>query len=377
MKILVTGSNGFVGKNLVTALERLKESKELSIEDVYKIDLDNYKELDKYTKDCDIVFHFAGVNRPQNNDFKGNYFITEKLLLSLAASNNTCPIIFSSSIQATLEGRFKDSEYGKSKLEAENLLKEYSKKCNVPLSIYRFPNLFGKWCKPNYNSVIATFCYNIANNLECEVNEDNEIIDFYYIDDLVSEMIKSLSLKEREFYPTVSPVYKKTVKEIYNTLISFKEQEITLKLPKLIENSFEKKLFSTYISYLSKDKVSISLKSNKDDRGSFTEIFKTLDNGQFSINVIKPGNTKGQHYHDSKLEIFVVVKGEALIKERNIVTNELIEYKVNDDDMKMVYMLPGYTHSITNTSNTEDTVVLIWANETFNKDKPDTYSFML
>lgn len=372
MKILVTGANGFVGKNLVTALERLKEFQDLL---VYKIDTDNINSLDKYTKDCDIVFHFAGVNRPKDCDFSGNYSITDQLIHSLINNNNKCPIIFSSSIQATLEGRFKDSEYGKSKLEAENLLKEYSKKCNVPLNIYRFPNLFGKWCRPNYNSVVATFCYNIANNLECKVNGDNEIIDFYYIDDLVSEMIKTLSLKERELYPKVSPIYKKTVKEIYNTLISFKEQETSLVLPCLIENSFEKKLFSTYISYLPKDKALISLKSNKDDRGSFTEIFKTLDNGQFSINVIKPGNTKGQHYHDSKLEIFVVVKGEALIKERNIVTNELIEYKVSGEDMKKVYMLPGYTHSITNTSNTEDTVVLIWANETFNKDNPDTYYF--
>ena len=373
MKVLVTGANGFVGKNLVTALERIKDSKELLIEDVYKIDIDNINELDKYTKDCDIVFHFAGVNRPKDGNYSDNYSVTDQLLNNLIIHKNNCPIILSSSIQATLQGRFENSEYGKSKLEAEKHLIDYSKNYNVSISIYRFPNLFGKWCKPNYNSVVATFCYNIANNLECKVNEDNEVIDFYYIDDLVSEMIKSLSLKERVLYPIVSPVYKKTVKEIYNTLVTFKEQEISLILPKLIDNSFEKKLFSTYISYLTKDKASISLKSNKDNRGSFTEVFKTIDNGQFSINVIKPGNTKGQHYHDSKLEIFVVVKGEALIKERNIVTNELIEYKVNGDDMKMVYMLPGYTHSITNTSNTEDTVVLMWANESFNKDKPDTY----
>ncbi len=378
MKILVTGSSGFVGKNLVETLKNIRDKKDktrlnLSIEEIYEFDKDtSYNLLDEYCSKCDFVFNLAGVNRPRDQkDFDFNFNFVEILLNMLKKHNNKCSIMLSSSIQAKL-----DNDYGKSKLEGEKILFDYAKNNNVNVFVYRFPNLFGKWCKPNYNSVIATWCYNYANNLAIKVNNPDTELELCYIDDVIEEMLDALdgNAHKKNEYCYVPITYKITLKRIVEILNSFKEQPSTLIIPEIPNNSFEKKLYSTYLSYLPKDKVKFPLKCNVDDRGSFTELLKTINNGQFSVNISKPGITKGQHWHHSKWEIFIVVKGSALIQERKIGTDEIIEFYVSDKKIEAVQMLPGYTHNIINLSNTEDLITLMWANELFDYNKPDTYS---
>lgn len=381
MNILVTGSNGFVGKNLTVALKQLQKGNDktrpdLEIDNIYEYDIDtNSSLLEEYTKNCDFVFNFAGINRPSDNNFNGNYTFLDELLVLLKKHNNKCPIMLSSSIQASLEGRFKDSEYGKSKLEAENKLFEYSKENNTKVLVYRFPNLFGKWCKPNYNSAVATFCYNYAHDLPILVNDPSTEIELVYIDDLVQEMLDALEGKEHKMdnYCYVPVSFKVTLKEIVDSLDLIKKQQSSLIIPEIPKKSFIKRLYSTYVSYLPKEKAIFDFNTNSDERGSFTELFKTLNNGQVSVNVSKPGITKGQHFHNSKWEFFVVVKGEALIQERNIVTNELYEFKINGEKIQAVHMLPGFTHNIINLSNTEELITVMWANEQLDKEKPDTF----
>ena len=384
MKILVTGSNGFVGKNLIVRLKNIQNQNDkyygnlINIEDIYCYDKDStLEDLKKYTKDCDFVFHLAGVNRPQKvEEFKeGNVDLTNQLLKLLKKNNNKSPIMLSSSIQATLEGRYKDSPYGISKLEGENLLFNYGLDNGVKVIVYRFPNLFGKWCKPNYNSVIATFCYNYAHDLPVSITDRNIELDFVYIDDLVEELLLCLLGQEhyQGEYAYVPTVHHVSLGEIFNNLEEFKSYDNSFFLTKLEKDSFKKKLYSTYLSYLPKEKAVVPLKMNADDRGSFTELFKTIDYGQFSINISKPGIIKGNHFHNSKWEYFIVVSGRALIQERNIITDELYEFEVSGEEIKAVYMLPGYTHNIINLSQTENLVTVMWANEVFDSEKPDTY----
>lgn len=378
MKILITGAKGFVGKNLVESLKNIKDNKDktrpnLSIEEIYEFDRDtDINLLDKYCSKCDFVFNLAGVNRPDNpKEFiEGNCGFASTLLNSLKKHNNKCPVMLSSSIQAVL-----DNEYGKSKLEGEKLFFNYSKENNSKSLIYRFPNLFGKWCKPNYNSVIATWCYNIANNLEIKVNDPDKELELCYIDDVIKEMLDALEGKEHteDNYCYVPTTHKITLGRIVEILNSFKEQPETLIIPEIANNSIEKKLYSTYLSYLPKEKIKFELKSNIDNRGSFTELLKTKNNGQFSVNISKPGITKGQHWHHSKWEFFIVVKGHAIIQERKIGTDEVLEFDVSGDKIEAVHMLPGYTHNIINLSETEDLITLMWANESFEPNKPDTY----
>lgn len=378
MKILVTGSNGFVGKNLVESLKNIRDGKDktrpnLNIEEIYEFDIDtDINLLDEYCSKCNFVFNLAGVNRPKDNSefMKGNFGFASTLLDTLKKHNNKCPVMLSSSIQAKL-----DNDYGKSKLEGEKLFFNYSKENGVKVLVYRFPNLFGKWCKPNYNSVIATWCYNYANDLDIQVNDSNVELELCYIDDVIKEMLDALESKEHydNEYCIVPITHKVTLGRIIEILNSFKDQPNSLIMPNIPNNSFEKKLYSTYLSYLPKEKVKFELKSNVDERGSFTEILKTVNNGQFSVNVSKPGITKGQHWHHSKWEFFIVVKGHALIQERKVGTNEVIEFEVSDKKIEAVHMLPGYTHNIINLSDTEDLVTLMWANELFDKNKPDTY----
>lgn len=378
MRILVTGAKGFVGKNLVETLKNIKDGKDktrpnLSIEEIYEFDIDTDTDLlNKYCSKCDFVFNLAGVNRPNNPQefMEGNYGFASTLLETLKKHNNKCPVMLSSSIQAVL-----DNEYGKSKLEGEKLFFNYSKENNSKVLIYRFPNLFGKWCKPNYNSVIATWCYNIANDLEIKVNDPDKELELCYIDDVLKEMIDALEGKEhiKANYCYVPTTHKITLGRIVEVLNSFKEQSETLIIPEISNNSIEKKLYSTYLSYLPKEKIKFELKSNIDNRGSFTELLKTKNNGQFSVNISKPGITKGQHWHHSKWEFFIVVKGHALIQERKIGTNEVIEIDVSGDKIEAVHMLPGFTHNIINLSKTEELITLMWANELFDSNKPDTY----
>lgn len=395
MKILVTGANGFVGKNLVETLKNLKNNKdrtrpELKIEEIFCYDIeDTASALDKYCRQADFVFNLAGVNRPKDTkDFmRENFGFSEILLNTLRKHNNNCPIMLSSSIQATLCGRFGDSEYGKSKRAGEELFFEYSKQTGAKVLVYRFPNLFGKWCKPNYNSVIATFCNNIANDLPIYINDRATLLELVYIDDLVQEMLDALEGKEHycEFkgveailsnngqFCAVPISYNISLGEIADLLKEFRDQPKTLIIPQISENSFEKKLYSTYLSYLPKDKITFPLKMNADSRGSFTELLKTRDCGQFSVNISKPGITKGQHWHNSKWEFFIVVSGQALIQERKINSSEIINIRVDGGNPTAVHMLPGYTHNIINLSDTENLVTLMWANEIFNPDKPDTF----
>ncbi len=395
MKILVTGAKGFVGKNLVAQLKNIKDGKarcygDLIVDVIYEYDVDNtIEELDVFCRDCDFVFNLAGVNRPQNQEefMQGNFGFASTLLDTLKKYGNKCPVMISSSIQATLAGRFGTSEYGKSKKAGEELMFQYSEETRAKVLVYRFPNLFGKWCRPNYNSAVATFCNNIANDLPIQVNDRSTELELLYIDDLVEEMIAALKGEEHrcEFegvetilttdgrYCAAPITHKVTLGEIVDLLESFKEQPHTLVVPEIPYNSFAKKLYSTYLSYLPKEKVSFPLKMNVDDRGSFTELIKTLNCGQVSINISKPGITKGQHWHNTKWEFFIVVSGHGLIQERKIDSDEVIEFEVSGDKIEAIHMLPGYTHNIINLSETENLVTVMWANEAFDPNRPDTY----
>lgn len=394
MKILVTGAKGFVGKNLCENLKNVRDGKDrtrsFSVEEVYEYDKDSSpSELDEYCKEADFVFNLAGVNRPKDNSefMAGNFGFASTLLETLKNHKNTCPVMLSSSIQATLIGRYGESDYGKSKLAGEELFFKYGKETGAKVLVYRFPNLFGKWCRPNYNSVVATFCSNIANGLPIQINDPSTELELLYIDDLIEEMFLALEGKEHRCdYDGLSPCEKKngkycfapvthkvTLGRIAELLNQFKSQTKTLVVPEIPDGSFEKKLYSTYLSYLPKEKVCFPLKMNCDERGSFTELLKTLSCGQISVNISKPGITKGQHWHNSKWEFFIVVSGRALIQERKIGTEEILEFEVSGNKIEAVHMLPGYTHNIINLSENENLVTVMWANELFNKNHPDTF----
>lgn len=394
MKILITGAKGFVGRNLVENLKNIKYGKnrtrDLKIDEIFEYDIDTDPNLlDGFCKEADFVFNLAGVNRPkdQSEFMEGNFGFASTLLETLKKHKNNCPVMLSSSIQATLIGRYGESDYGKSKLAGEELFFNYSKETGAKVLIYRFPNLFGKWCRPNYNSAVATFCNNIANDLPIQVNDRNTKLELLYIDDLVEEMLDALEGKEHhcEFdglntvakedgkYCFVPTTHQVTLGEIVDLLYSFNDQPKTLVIPEIPNNSFAKKLYSTYLSYLPKEKVSFSLKMNVDGRGSFTELLKSEKCGQVSINISKPGITKGQHWHNTKWEFFIVVAGHGLIQERKIGTDEVIEFEVSGDKIEAIHMLPGYTHNIINLSETENLVTVMWANESFDPNKPDTF----
>ncbi len=382
MNILITGAKGFAGRNLVANLYTIKDGKnrtrpEIKIDNIFEYDIDSTAdELREYCSKADFVFHLAGVNRPKDtSEFSGNYGILGKVLDELKSCQNKAPVMLSSSVQATLEGRFAGSEYGKSKLEAENMLFGYGEETGTNVFVYRLPNLFGKWCRPNYNSAVATFCNNMAKDLPITVNDPAVELELLYIDDFVDEMLNALDGKENRngnfcFFPVT---HKVTLGEIVELLESFKAQSQTLVVPEIPYNSFAKKLYSTYLSYLPEEKVSIPLRMNCDDRGSFTEILKTVNCGQFSVNVSKPGITKGQHWHNTKWEFFIVVSGTALIQQREIASDKVLEFRVSGDKPEAVHMLPGFTHNIINLSETENLVTLMWANEQFDPNKPDTF----
>lgn len=393
MNILITGAKGFVGKNLVANLYNIKDGKNrtrsFSIDNIYEFDVDtDISLLDEYCKNADFVFNLAGVNRPENNEefMQGNFGFASTLIDTLKKYNNTCPVVLSSSIQATLIGRY-DSDYGRSKKAGEELFFDYAKETGAKVFVYRFPNLFGKWCRPNYNSAVATFCNNIANDLPIQVNDRSIQLELLYIDDLIEEMFDVIEGKEHhcEFngietvlkddgrYCAVPKTHKVTLGEIVDLLESFKRQPQTLIMPNIPDNSFAKKLYSTFLSYLPKEKTSFPLKMNIDDRGSFTELLKTAECGQFSVNISKPGITKGQHWHNSKWEFFIVVAGHGLIQERKIGSDEIIEFEVSGDKIEAIHMLPGYTHNIINLSDTENLVTVMWANEQFDPNRPDTF----
>ena len=394
MKILVTGAKGFVGKNLCAALKNIRDQKDktrpgLSIDEIFEYDLDTAPErLDEYCAKTDFVFHLAGVNRPQNaEDFmKGNFGFTSLLFDTLKKQGNTCPVMISSSIQATCIGRY-DSDYGRSKKAGEELSFAYGEETGVEVLVYRFPNLFGKWCKPNYNSAVATFCHNMARDLPITVNDRNASLELLYIDDLVTEMLDALEGKEHRCtfdglqtvpcadgkYCAAPVTHRVTLGEIVDLLDAFKAQATTLMMPEIPANSFAKKLYSTYLSYLPKEKVSFPLKMNEDARGSFTELLKTENCGQFSVNISKPGITKGQHWHNTKWEFFIVVAGHGLIRQRKIGTDEVLEFEVSGEKIEAVHMLPGYTHNIINLSETDNLVTVMWANELFDPKHPDTF----
>ena len=395
MNILVTGAKGFVGKNLVCNLRNIAEGKNrtrpvLAIGEIYEYDIDTDPALlDEYCAKADFVFNLAGVNRPkeQSEFMQGNFGFASTLLDTLKKHDNTCPVMISSSIQATLIGRYGQSDYGKSKLAGEELFFEYAKDTGAKVLVYRFPNLFGKWCRPNYNSAVATFCNNIAKDLPIQVSDRAVELELLYIDDLVDEMLDALEGKEHRCnYDGLNPVYsddgrycvvptthKATLGEIVDLLDAFKNQPKTLLVPEIPNNSFAKKLYSTYLSYLPKEAVSFSLKMNVDDRGSFTELLRTANCGQVSVNISKPGITKGQHWHNSKWEFFIVVSGHGLIQERKIGTDEVIEFEVSGEKIEAIHMLPGYTHNIINLSETENLVTVMWANESFDPQHPDTF----
>lgn len=395
MKILVTGAKGFVGKNLCAALRNVAEGKDKSrgIDSditIYEFDIDTEKSLlEEYCKDADFVFNLAGVNRPENTEdfMNGNFGFASELLENLKKYNNNCPVMLSSSLQATLVGRYAEGEYGKSKKAGEDLFFKYSEETGAKVYVYRFPNLFGKWCRPNYNSAVATFCNNIANDLPIQVNDRAIELQLLYIDDLVDEMFNILKgqphLCEYDGLDTVDTpngkfcycpiVHKVTLGEIVDLLEEFKNQPSTLVIPEIPYNSFAKKLYSTYLSYLPKEKASFPLKMNVDPRGSFTELLKTEKCGQVSVNISKPGITKGQHWHNTKWEFFIVVSGKGLIQQRKIGTDEVLNFPVSGEKIEAVHMLPGYTHNIINLSDSEDLVTVMWANEQFDPNKPDTF----
>lgn len=377
MKVLITGANGFVGKNLVASLNNIKDGKDktrnVHISDVFAFDIDTPMEkLDEYCMSADFIFHLAGVNRPKDEKefMEGNFGFTSCLLNCLKKHNNKSPIMISSSIQAAL-----DNPYGKSKKAGEDLLFDYGRENGIKTLVYRFPNLFGKWCRPNYNSAVATFCHNIANDLEITVNDRNHMMTLCYIDDVVCELLNALENRENRIdeFCYVPVEHKITLGEIADLLYKFKEQSTTLVMPQIPDNSFEKKLYSTYLSYLPEEKVSFPLKMNVDDRGSFTELLKTENCGQFSVNISKPGITKGQHWHHTKWEFFIVVSGKGLIQQRKIGSDEVLNFEVSGEKIEAVHMLPGYTHNIINLSDSEDLVTLMWANEQFDPNKPDTF----
>ncbi len=403
MKILVTGAAGFVGKNLVETLKCMSDGRDkyhcFSDEEItiYEYDKDStLEELDRYCSDCDFVFNLAGVNRPKDNSefMAGNFGFASTLLDTLKKHGNTCPVMLSSSIQATLLGRYAGSEYGQSKLAGEELFFNYEQETGAKVLVYRFPNLFGKWCRPNYNSAVATFCNNKANDLEITVNDPSTELELVYIDDLVDEMVCALQGNEHRCdfdedgqvspdtagkYCYVPVSHHATLGEIVELLDSFVAQPKTLMMPATTEGSFAKKLYSTYLSYLPKEKAIYDLEMKVDNRGSFTEVLKTFDHGQFSVNISKPGITKGQHWHHTKWEIFMVVSGHGVIQQRRVGLDEngqpypIHEYMVSGDKLQAVYMLPGYTHNIINLSDTDDMVTLMFANELFNPQKPETY----
>ena len=394
MNILITGAAGFVGKNLIAALQAVKDGKDrthpgLQIGELYLYDLGTAPEvLEEACEKADFVFHLAGVNRPKNPEefMQGNFGFTSTLLDTLKKYRNTCPVMIASSIQATCIGRY-DSEYGRSKKAGEELVFAYGAETGAQVLVYRFPNLFGKWCRPNYNSAVATFCNNIANDLPITVNDPAVQLELLYIDDLVAEMLDALEGKHHhcEFdgivtvlcadgkYCAVPTTHKVTLGEIVELLESFRKQPQTLVMPEIPHNSFAKKLYSTYLSYLPREKVAFPLKMNVDARGSFTELLKTEKCGQFSVNISKPGITKGQHWHHTKWEFFIVVAGRALIQMRKIGTDEVLNFEVSGEKIEAVHMLPGYTHNIINLSDTEDLVTVMWANEQFDQNKPDTF----
>lgn len=420
MRILVTGAKGFVGKNLCAQLNNIKDGKarcyrDLTIDEVFEYDLDSTPEqLDQWCKECDFVFNLAGVNRPKdNNEFmKGNFGFASTLLDTLKAHGNNCPVMLSSSQQASLTGRFGNSEYGRSKKAGEDLFLEYGKETGAKVLVYRFPNLYGKWCRPNYNSAVATFCNNIANDLPITVNDPNVELELLYIDDLVDEMIHALKGEEHhcefeglEVIPmngantdctdntdneksvqSVKSVFEKigrycycpithkaTLGEIVDLLHKFADMPKTLMIPEIPADSFAKRLYSTFLSYLPKEKAIFDLKMNVDPRGSFTELVHTLNCGQVSINISKPGITKGEHWHNTKWEQFIVVAGHGLIQLRKEGTDEVLNYEVSGDKIQSVIMLPGYTHNIINLSDTENLVTVMYCNEIFDPNKPDTY----
>ena len=394
MKILVTGAKGFVGKNLCENLKNIRDGRDrtrpnIVIDEIFEYDLDtDFALLDDYCAKADFVFNLAGVNRPQNPEefMQGNFGFASTLLDTLKKYNNKCPVMISSSIQATCIGRY-DSDYGRSKKAGEELVFAYGEETCTKVLVYRFPNLFGKWCRPNYNSAVATFCHNIANDLPVTVNDPTVQLELLYIDDLVFEMLDALENKEHrcEFdgintvltengrYCAAPITHKVTLGEIVELLEKFKVQPQTLVMPEIPYNSFVKKLYSTYLSYLPKEKASFALKMNCDNRGSFTELLKTENCGQFSVNISKPGITKGQHWHNTKWEFFIVVSGKGLIQQRKIGSDEVINFEVSGDKIEAVHMLPGYTHNIINLSDSEDLVTLMWANEQFDPNKPDTF----
>ena len=407
MNILITGAAGFVGKNLVENLKNIRDGKNrtrpaIQIDKIYEYDMNNSPEdLDQFCSDCDFVFNLAGANRPKDpKEFKeGNFGFASVLLDTLKKHDNKAPVMLSSSIQATLAGRFGTSEYGLSKKAGEELFFEYEKETGAPVYVYRFPNLVGKWVRPNYNSAVGTFCNNIANDLPITVNDPSVELEMLFIDDLVEEMLDAMEghphkcnypaageVVDGVAYDGLTPVWcedgrycgapvthKATLGYIVECLHTFHDQPQNLIMPQIAPGSFEKKLYSMYLSYLPKEKVAFDLKMNCDDRGSFTELLKTVDHGQFSVNISKPGITKGQHWHNSKWEFFIVVAGHGLIQERKIGTDEVIEFEVSGDKIQAVHMLPGYTHNIINLSDTENLVTVMWANEIFDPSHPDTF----
>lgn len=396
MKILITGAKGFVGRNLCEELKNIRDGKarhygELAVDTVYEYDIDStQEELEYYCEQADFVFNLAGVNRPKDERefMEGNFGFASTLLDLLQRYGNRCPVMLSSSIQASLAGRYANSEYGKSKQAGEELFFSYGREHGVEVLVYRFPNLFGKWCRPNYNSVVATFCYNTAHDLPIQVNDRSTELEMLYIDDLVAEMIEAMVGRAHHCnYSGIEPqpasdgaycycpiTHRVTLGEIVDLLDEFVKLPKTLMVPELPEGSFAKKLFSTYLSYLPKEKTIYDLKMNEDHRGSFTELLHTMSCGQVSVNISKPGITKGEHWHHSKWELFIVVKGHALIQERKIGSDEVIEFEVSGDHIQAVYMLPGYTHNIINLSATEELVTVMWANELFNPNLPDTFA---
>lgn len=394
MNILVTGAKGFVGQNLVAALKNLKDGKDrtrpLKIEKIFEYDIDTDPALlNDYCAKADFVFHLAGVNRPKNNEefMAGNFGFASTLLETLKKHRNTCPVMLSSSIQATLQGRYAESDYGRSKLAGEELFFNYAEQTGAKVLVYRFPNLFGKWCLPNYNSAVATFCYNTAHDLPLTVNDPATELELLYIDDLLFEMLDALAGNEHHCsfngvqtvlcqngrYCAAPVTHRVTLGEIVRLLEQFKAQPQTLFMPEIPQNSFAKKLYSTYLSYLPAEKAAFNLKMNVDDRGSFTELLKTKNCGQFSVNISKPGITKGQHWHHTKWEFFIVVSGHGLIEQRKVGSSEVLRFEVSGAQIQAVQMLPGYTHNIINLSKTEDLVTLMWANEPFDPNRPDTF----